>query len=118
MSVIKNGFDFEDGFEIVNPKDALPQSIPESEIMKQAFAMIDQCDVVVFSTVSGVIGHGVFDEVMYALNKGIQVFCLMGDDCYLVEDKDIFKDVIFKVITEFMLWYIRLWNMKIKRNNE
>ena len=90
MSVIKNGFDFEDGFEIVNPKDALPQNIPESEIMKQAFAMIDQCDAVVFSTVSGVIGHGVFDEVMYALNKGIQVFCLMGDDCYLVEDKDIF----------------------------
>lgn len=96
MSVIKNEFDFEDGFEIVNPKDALPQNIPESEIMKQTFAMIDQCDAVVFSTVSGVIGHGVFDEVMYALNKGIQVFCLMGDDCYLVEDKDIFKDVIFQ----------------------
>lgn len=29
---------------------ALPQNIPESEIMKQAFAMIDQCDAVVFST--------------------------------------------------------------------
>lgn len=30
MSVIKNGFDFGDGFEIVNPKDTLPQNIPES----------------------------------------------------------------------------------------
>ena len=95
MSVIKNMFDFEDGFEIVNPKDTLPQDIPESEIMKQAFAIIDQCDVVAFSTVSGVIGHGVFDEVMYALNKGISVFCLIGNHCYMV-NKDIFKDVIFQ----------------------
>ncbi len=96
MSVIKNGFDFEDEFEIVNPRDALSQGISESEIMKQAFLMIDQCDALVFSTISGVVGHGVFNEVMYALNKGIQVFCLMGDDCYLVEDKEIFKDIIFK----------------------
>ena len=96
MSVIKNGFDFEDEFEIVNPRDALSQGISESEIMKQAFLMIDQCDALVFSTISGVVGHGVFNEVIYALNKGIQVFCLMGDDCYLVEDKEIFKDIIFK----------------------
>lgn len=96
MSVIKNGFDFEDEFEIVNPRDTLSQGISESEIMKQAFLMIDQCDALVFSTISGVVGHGVFNEVMYALNKGIQVFCLMGDDCYLVEDKEIFKDIIFK----------------------
>lgn len=96
MSVIKNGFDFEDEFEIVNPRDALSQGISESEIMKQAFLMIDQCDALVFSTISGVVGHGVFNEVLYALNKGIQVFCLMGDDCYLVEDKEIFKDIIFK----------------------
>jgi len=96
LSVIKNGFDFEDEFEIVNPRDTLSQGISESEIMKQAFLVIDQCDALVFSTISGVVGHGVFNEVMYALNKGIQVFCLMGDDCYLVEDKEIFKDIIFK----------------------
>ena len=96
MSVIKNRFDFEDEFEIVNPRDTLSQGISESEIMKQAFLMIDQCDALVFSTISGMVGHGVFNEVMYALNKGIQAFCLMGDDCYLVEDKEIFKDIIFK----------------------
>ena len=64
MSVIKNGFDFEDEFEIVNPRDVLSQDISEGEIMKQALLVIDQCDALVFSTISGMVGHGVFNECM------------------------------------------------------
>lgn len=95
MQVIRDCFEYEDGFEIVNPKDALPQDIPESEIMKKAYDMILDCETLVFSTVSGLIGQGVFNEVIFALNNDIPVFCLTGCDCYQIQTNTFCHEIIF-----------------------
>jgi len=103
MAKIMSYFDVnnQDDFTIINPSKALNQEQPESDIMKDAFRLIESCDVLVFSTVSGMIGHGVFNEVVYALNCGKRVYQLYGTDFYEIESIGSFmeywvKDIIFK----------------------
>ncbi len=84
---------FEDA-EIINPRTALPQGKSESEILKAAYEAIKDCDALVFSTVSGMIGHGVFNEIVVALNSGVELYQLEGNDCYKISDADL-KDIIF-----------------------
>lgn len=81
--------------EIINPHIVLPQGKPESEILQVAYNTIKSCDALVFSTVSGMIGHGVFNEIAVAVNSGIQVYQLEGDTCYEMKDIDL-KNIVFK----------------------
>lgn len=80
--------------EIINPKEVLPQGKPESEILKTAFSVIKSCDVIVFSTVSGLIGHGIFNEVVVAATSGVKVYQLHGNRCYEVNNLDL-KEIVF-----------------------
>lgn len=80
--------------EIINPHIVLPQGKPESEILQVAYNTIKNCDVLVFSTVSGMIGHGVFNEIAVAVNSGIEVYQLHGNTCYRVDDASL-KSIIF-----------------------
>lgn len=95
LQVIRNCFEYEEGFEIVNPKETLPQDKAEHEIMKKAYETIRECDVLVFSTLSGMIGHGVFNEVILALNLDIPVFCIVGDDCFQITYDSFYHKIIF-----------------------
>ena len=76
--------------EIVHPQHELDRDLPESEIMENSFQLIKDCDVLVFSTVSGMIGHGVFNEVLFALNCGKPVYEIYGDQLFTVESIDDF----------------------------
>lgn len=91
LDCIKKKFD---GAEIINPHTSLSQDKPEAEILQEAYDIIKNCDVLVFSTVSGMIGHGVFNEVMVAANSGVEIYQLEGNDCY---ERDEFglKDIVF-----------------------
>ena len=91
----------QDDFTVINPSEVLNQEQPESDIMKDAFRFIEDCDTLVFSTVSGMISHGVFNEVVYALNRGKQVYQLYGTKLYEIENIGSFmeywvKEIIFK----------------------
>lgn len=96
LQVIRDCFECEEDFEIVNPKETLPQGSPEHEIMQKAHEAIGGCDTLVFSTVSGMIGHGVFNEVILALNLGIPVFCMVGDDCFQITYNTFCHRIIFE----------------------
>lgn len=85
---------FEDA-EIINPRTLLPQDKPESEIMQLAYDTIKGCDVLVFSTVSGMIGHRVFNEIAVAVNSGISIYQFEGNTCYEMKDVDL-KDIVFQ----------------------
>lgn len=85
---------FEDA-EIINPRTLLPQDKPESEIMQLAYDTIKGCDVLVFSTVSGMIGHRVFNEIAVAVNSGISIYQFEGNTCYEMKDVDL-KGIVFQ----------------------
>lgn len=72
--------------EIVNPNGAAPQDIPEPEIMKKCFELIDECDCVMFSSLDGVIGKGVADEIEYAYQTGKPVFYLFHNGVHSCRD--------------------------------
>ncbi len=87
------------GADIVNPKSTICQSDPEDKIMNSAYKTIDSCDALVFSTFSGMVGHGVFHEIIYAFNSGKKVYQLQGTECIEIEDYD---DFMMKVFREFI----------------
>lgn len=91
LECIKKKFD---STEIINPRTSLPQDRPESVILQSAYDTIKGCDALVFSTVSGMIGHGVFNEIAVAVNHGIPIYQIEGNDCYKIIDADL-KDIIF-----------------------
>ena len=64
-------------------------------ILDTAYGMIKDCDALVFSTVSGMIGHGVFNEIAVAVNSGVTIYQLEGDSCYKMDDIDL-KEIIFR----------------------
>lgn len=91
IECIKKKFD---SAEIINPRTSLPQDRRESVILQSAYDTIKDCDALVFSTVSGMIGHGVFNEIAVAVNSGIQLYQLEGNNCYRIDDAKL-KDIIF-----------------------
>lgn len=91
IECIKKKFD---SAEIINPRTSLPQDRPESVILQSAYDTIKGCDALVFSTVSGMIGNGVFNEIAVAVNSGIQLYQLEGNNCYRIDDAKL-KDIIF-----------------------
>ena len=86
---------------IVNPRTTIPQNQPESVILDYAYKALDDCDAIVFSTFSGMIGHGVFNEIIYAFNAGKKVYQLDGIHCIEIESYTEFienglRDFIFR----------------------
>lgn len=48
---------------IINPNEAIKQEQEETEIMKDCLLSVEDCDILVFSSVNGIVGKGVVDEV-------------------------------------------------------
>lgn len=59
---------------IVNPNGMIDQSLSEEEIIDTCLGIVRECDITVFSSVGGVIGHGVYQEVNEAINNGKPVY--------------------------------------------
>jgi hypothetical protein len=55
---------------IINPNKEVDQTKQEQQIMEDCFETIDNCDMLVFSTLSGIIGKGVLTEIQRAQNLG------------------------------------------------
>lgn len=64
---------------VVNPNGIVDQNLSEEEIMKQCFKLIDICDDLVFSSLDGVIGKGVADEIMYAFTKNMPIYYIYNN---------------------------------------
>lgn len=48
---------------VINPNGVIEQDREESEIMKDCLFTIEDCDMIAFSCVNGMVGKGVVDEV-------------------------------------------------------
>ena len=88
-----------DDLTVINPKDAVSQDKNETEIMEDCYSTINDCDALVFSTFSGMIGHGVFNEIIYALNCGKKVYHLHGIGCYEIYSLELFMN---EVVADFI----------------
>lgn len=84
---------------IVNPRTTIPQDQPESVILDYAYKALDDCEAIVFSTFSGMIGHGVFNEIIYAFNAGKKVYQLDGTECIEIRN---YTDFIEHGIRDFI----------------
>lgn len=62
------------GCEIVNPNGAIEQGRPVEDIMADCLQKVRECDALVFSSLSGVIGKGVYNEVKIAKACGIPCY--------------------------------------------
>ena len=97
MELIRDGTPVDD-VVVVNPRVSLPQGAPESVILEAAYELIKSCDALVFSTVSGVIGHGVFNEVLCALNNKKPVYEIIGTEIYEIASTYHFNSLISQFI--------------------
>lgn len=72
--------------KIVNPNEAVNQTDSEPAIMANCFACLKQCESIVFSSLSGVVGYGVMDEVELAKSEDKQIYYLSNHDIKLAPD--------------------------------
>lgn len=84
---------------IINPRTTIPQDQPESIILDYAYKALNDYDAIVFSTLSGMIGHGVFNEIIYAFNAGKKVYQLDGTECIEIRS---YTDFIEHGIRDFI----------------
>lgn len=81
------------GCEIINPNGDINQALTERTIMNNCLQKVDECDALVFSSLSGVIGKGVFREVMHAEHRWMPV-------CYIHHGRVSGPDVTDKLYIE------------------
>ena len=74
-------------YEIINPNKYFyfSEDMTEEEIMNICLKTVRDCEALVFSSLSGVIGRGVFGEVSLAIELGKDVYYLHEDDMVEVE---------------------------------
>jgi hypothetical protein len=65
---------------IFNPSTDIKTIGSEQEIMKECLETVDNSDIIVFSSMDGVIGKGVYTEVMEAKKKGKLILYINQDE--------------------------------------
>ena len=75
--------------EIFNPATEIAQDIPESGAMQLCIEALNNCDTVVFSDMSGVIGMGVVEEVETAQRDSKDVYRIRDNGLHLVSDEEV-----------------------------
>ena len=63
----------------INPNGSVDQTKSEEEIMQNCFELIDKCNSLAFSSVDGVIGRGVAEEIDYAMCTGLKIYYIFGN---------------------------------------
>ena len=84
------------GCKILNPNGDIQHAdlTDESKIMKVCLQKVSQCDGLVFSSLTGVVGHGVYDEVQQALSLKKPVWYIENNELRLC------SGVEFEIIDE------------------
>lgn len=70
------------GCEIINPNGAIEQGRPAEDIMADCLEKVRECDALVFSSLSGVIGKGVYLELLEAARLQRPVYHLHHGEVY------------------------------------
>ena len=60
--------------EIINPNGTVDQTLPEGDIMQECYKLIGECNMLVFSSISGVIGKGVYYEIVEAYACDVKLY--------------------------------------------
>ena len=79
LNLIKRYFPYH---EIINPNGHIEQNREELEIMKDCLTCIEDCGILIFSSINGVVGRGVLDEFKKASKLGLQIYYIMDDILY------------------------------------
>ena len=79
LNLIKRYFPYH---EIINPNGYIEQNREESVIMKDCLTCIEDCGILIFSSINGVVGRGVLDEFKKASKLGLQIYYIMDDILY------------------------------------
>jgi len=74
-------------FQIINPNGMNDESLPEDEILRNCFSIISRgdCEGLVFSSMSGLVGIGVLNEIQCAMGQSIPVYEISGAEIYKVQ---------------------------------
>ena len=67
---------------IINPNGEIEQNRDESVIMQDCLTCIEDCSILIFSSVNGVVGRGVLDEFKKASKLGLPIYYIMDDILY------------------------------------
>ena len=67
---------------IINPNGHIEQNREESVIMEDCLTCIEDCSILIFSSVNGVVGRGVVDEYNKASKLGLPIYYIMDDILY------------------------------------
>ena len=94
--------------EIINPNGTVDQTLPEGDIMQECYKLIDECNILVFSSISGVIGKGVYREIKRAkkifyindntVNKLISCEFMVADEIPELKNIGIGSDMIYAIV--------------------
>ena len=76
LDVIKSRFP---DVVIINPATDVSQFGTSEEIMAKCFKDVKSCDSIVFSSVDGIIGKGVFDEVALGASLSKPIFYIFNN---------------------------------------
>ena len=76
LDLIKRYFPYD---EIINPNGYIEQCREESEIMIDCLSTIEDCNILIFSSINGVVGKGVVDEFNKAVELGLHIYYIMND---------------------------------------
>lgn len=71
--------------KVINPNGIVDQTKCEKEIMKHCYKLIDKCQHLVFSSVDGVIGKGVADEIVYAFCNNKKIYYIHGNKLHRIK---------------------------------
>ncbi|HPE08119.1 MAG TPA: hypothetical protein PLT28_00105 [Saprospiraceae bacterium] len=75
------------GYHIINPAVDIPQCETEEEIMVHCVNAVQIADVLVFSSVDGIVGKGVYEEIVEAINAGKRLFYIWQDTIIPCNDR-------------------------------
>ena len=79
LDIIKRYFPYD---EIINPNGYIEQGREESEIMIDCLSTIEDCNILIFSSVNGVVGRGVVDEFNKASKLGLPIYYIIDNILY------------------------------------
>lgn len=100
---------------IINPNGWIYECGNESIIINQCLQLINNSDIVVFSTINdGIIGKGVYTELEHAYRKNKQVYMIASQDIIRFTRRDFNNiDVIYNEINSWRK-YARIKHKAIK----
>jgi hypothetical protein len=78
LSIIRRYYPQEE-IKIINPNGYINQNNTEAQIMKDCFTAIEGCDIIIFSSINGVIGRGVYEEVQKGIKLGLKIYYIEND---------------------------------------